>query len=294
MRPGRPGPAPKGRLLIIGGREDKEDEKLILRRLAQLVGEGKLVLMTLASESPREQFERYDGLLRGLGIRHLHHLVVESRADAEAPRALRTLEGADAVFFTGGDQLRITTQIGDTPVFSRVFEIFDGGGTIAGTSAGASVMSETMLVGGGGAGSPRIGGDLQLAPGFGFARDMVIDQHFAERGRIGRLLAIVAQNPRILGIGIDEDTAIDCMPHKGFDVLGAGGVTVIDGSRVTYTNVAEENDGRTLSLADARVHLLSQGDHFDLETRAVKPGAAAPVARSLIDDENDQSEAADE
>lgn len=295
LRPGHPGSRPKGRLLIIGGKEDKEDEKLILRRLVQLVGDGgKLVLMTLASESPREQWERYESMLRRIGIRHLHHLLVESRADAETPRALRTLEGANAVFFTGGDQLRITTLIGDTPVFSRVVEILAGGGTIAGTSAGASVMSETMLVGGAASESPRIGGELHLAPGFGFAHDMVIDQHFAERGRIGRLLAVVAQNPRVLGVGIDEDTAIEVEPFRRFTVLGSGGVTVVDGGEVTYTNVAEENRGRTLTVFGVRTHLLSQGDHFDLSTRRPRQRPAEAVDEIVGIGMEAQAEAADD
>ncbi|HUQ81894.1 MAG TPA: cyanophycinase, partial [Gemmatimonadaceae bacterium] len=199
IRPGDLNLRPKGRLLIIGGHEDKRDGRLILRALARRVGSGRLVVATLASELPAEQWEEYEATMRSVGVRHLHHLKIESRADAESPAAMRVLEGATGVFFTGGDQLRLTTLIGDTPVFSRCYEIFADGGIIAGTSAGASVMSETMIVSGSAAGSPRIGETLQLAPGFGFVKGMVIDQHFAERGRVARLLGVVAQNPRILG-----------------------------------------------------------------------------------------------
>ncbi|HYD54763.1 MAG TPA: cyanophycinase [Gemmatimonadaceae bacterium] len=289
VRPGAPGQNPRGRLLVIGGHEDKEDGRVILRRLAKLVGDGKLVVATLASESPSAMWETYEPTLRALGVRHLHHLRVERREDAHEVRALRVLEDATAVFFTGGDQLRITAQVGDTPVFSRIVEIYLAGGIIAGTSAGASVLSETMLVGGGAEQSHRIGDALQLAPGFGFARDMVIDQHFAERGRIGRLLAVVAQNPRILGVGIDENTAIEVSRGRHLSVLGGGGVTIIDGSRIAYTNVAEADRRRTLTVIDARVHLLSQGDRFDLSTREASSHPA-----EAIDDELGVDAAADD
>ncbi len=268
LRPGDPNLRPKGQLLIVGGHEDKEGDKEILRELANLVGAGKLVVSTIASAEPEDLWNTYEPVFRGLGIRHVHHLHAESRADACSTRCMKILEDATAVFFTGGDQLKITSLIGDTPVFSRIFEIFLEGGTIAGTSAGASVMSETMMVRGNGEESHRVGGDgLQLAPGFGFAKDMVIDQHFAERGRIGRLLGVVGQNPRIIGIGIDENTAILMRPHRDFRVLGEGGVTVLDGRNVTYSNIAEGEAGRTMSVFGVTLHLLGAGDVFDLRKR---------------------------
>jgi cyanophycinase len=267
LRPGDPRLRPKGSLLIIGGHEDKEGDMVVLRELANHVGSGKLVVSTIASSSPGEMWETYETVFRGLGVRHVYHLNVEARADASDVKYMKILEDATAVFFTGGDQLKITSTIGDTPVFSRIFEIFIHGGMIAGTSAGASVMSETMLVGGGGDSSHRIGESLRLAPGFGFAKDMVIDQHFAERGRIGRLLAVVGQNPRIIGIGIDENTAIEMQPHKEFRVLGEGGVTVLDGRNVTYSNIAEAESGDTVSVFGVTLHQLGHGDVFDLRKR---------------------------
>jgi cyanophycinase len=271
----------KGRLLIVGGREDKVGGKVILRALAELVGKGKLVVATLASEKPAAQWAEYEATLRGLGVRHVYHLRVESRADAESPRAISVLERATCVFFTGGDQLRLTSLIGDTPIYSRVYEIFANGGAIAGTSAGASVMSETMIVEGNGDSSPRLGAGLQLAPGFGLAKDMVIDQHFAERGRVGRLVGVVAQNPRILGVGIDENTAIEVEPYRRFRVLGEGSVYIIDGSDVSDSNVATDSRGRALSLFGIRMHLLTQGDAFDLVTRTPTRGPADAVDDAL-------------
>ncbi len=144
---------------------------------------------------------------------------------------------------------------------------------MAGTSAGASVMSETMLVRGSSQESHRIG-DLHMAPGLGLMRDVIIDQHFAERGRIGRLLGAVAQNPRVLGVGIDEDTAI-VVDGDQFTVLGVGAVYIVDGTGVTHSNIAEAQPERTLSMHDVRVHVLSRGDRFNLaERRPNRPGAA--------------------
>jgi len=295
MRPGDPKVRPKGTLLVIGGREDKEGDKLILRALARRVGSGKLVIAPLASEQPEAVWETYEPLMRGLGVQHVYHLRLEDRSDGASVRAMSVLDDATAVFFTGGDQTRITSLLGDTPAFSRIFEIFVEGGTIAGTSAGASVMSETMMVGGDNDASHRIKGGLRLAPGLGFARDMVIDQHFAERGRIGRLLGVVAQNPRIIGIGIDEDTAMELRPAAGFRVIGSGGVTVVNGATVTETNVAEEDPERTLSLFGATLHVLSQGDRFDLRTRTPSMGPASKIDEELgLDEDQRQDTAADD
>jgi cyanophycinase len=173
--------------------------------------------------------------------------------------------GAAGIFFTGGDQLRISSQIGDTPIERMVREIHERGGVVAGTSAGASVMSDTMLVKGTSSESHRIG-DLHMAPGLGLVRNVIIDQHFAERGRFGRLLGAVAQNPRVLGIGIDEDTAI-IVEGGAFRVVGSGAVYIVDGGGVTHSNIAEARPERTLSMYDVRLHVLSSGDAFDLDGR---------------------------
>jgi cyanophycinase len=284
IRPGDPNAsvAAKGALIIIGGHEDKKHEKLILRAVADRVGSGKLVVATVASERPTELFNDYEPIFRNLGVRHVHHLNVESREEAKSEAKVRILDGADAVFFTGGDQLKLTSQLGDSPTYERLREIFFEGGLIAGTSAGASVMCETMMVAGDGNGSNRIGGHLRMAPGFGFMPGVIIDQHFAERGRIGRLVGAVAQNPRILGIGIDEDTAIVAGPKARFRVLGSGAVYVVDGQDVSYTNLSDEETDRTLSVYGIRLHVLSMGDEFDLTRRVAKSHPAQVVEEELV------------
>ena len=275
LRPGRASGSHKGSLIIIGGHEDRSGERRILRAVADRLGkDGKIVVCTVASAEPESLWEEYEAAFRAIGVPHVFRLDVDSREDASSPRAIRILEGATGVFFTGGDQLKITSQVGDTPLYSRVQEIFEQGGVVAGTSAGASAMSETMLVANNGEASYRIKSALLMAPGLGLAQYMVIDQHFSERGRMARLIGAVTQNPRVLGVGIDEDTALILERNREFRVLGAGAVYVVDASKSTYSNFGEEDSDRTLSSFGITVHMLSQGDRFDLYTRTPSPHPA--------------------
>lgn len=265
----RPGP-----LIIIGGREDKEDDRAILKLVAERVQGGKLVIATVASHEPEGYFATYEKAFAGLGVGSLVELYINERVETREEKALSALKDADGVFFTGGDQLRISSQIGDTPVERMILEIHARGGVIAGTSAGASVMSDTMLIRGTSSESHRIG-DLHMAPGMGFIQDVIIDQHFAERGRIGRLLGAVAQNPRVLGVGLDEDTAI-LVEGEHFSVAGSGAVYIVDGGDVTHSNIAWARRECALSMFDVRMHILSNGDCFDLaRRRPVKPGGSS-------------------
>ena len=284
VRPGRAdeNAAARGTLIIIGGHEDKEGEKLILRTVAKYVNGGKLVVATVASEVPGEVWADYEPLFHAMGVKRVEHLDVSSRAEGKSEEKLRILDDATAIFFTGGDQLKITSQLGDTPLYERIRQIYIDGGTIAGTSAGASVVCETMMVSGGSDESHVIGGSLRMAPGFGLIPGVIIDQHFAQRGRIGRLIAAVAQNPRILGIGIDEDTAILCDPDHCFQVLGSGAVYVVDAADVTYSNLTEEATDRLLSTFDLKVHVLSMGDEYDIATRRPSNHPAEEVEEELL------------
>ncbi|HEX7335230.1 MAG TPA: cyanophycinase [Pyrinomonadaceae bacterium] len=255
-------------LVIIGGKEDRVANKIILGEVARRVGSGKLVVSTVAMPTtPDGLFEEYERAFRALGVKHIFKLEINERREATLESKLRILDDATAVFFTGGDQVKITSQIGDTPIFRRIQEIYDAGGTIAGTSAGAAVMCETMLVEGGDRDSSVIDGSVRMAPGLSLISDVIIDQHFMERGRVGRLVGAVAQNPKNLGIGIDEQTAIVVERGNGFYVLGSGAVYVIDGTEVSYSSIADEAKKKTVSIYDVHMHVLSQGDRFDLLTR---------------------------
>jgi cyanophycinase len=256
-----------GTLIIIGGHEERDpkSERVILREVARRVGSGKLVLATVASHQPEGYFEEYQKAFADLEIGELVELYLQDRCEASDADKLKVLDDAAAIFFSGGDQLRITSQIGDTSIESKLRAIYERGGLIAGTSAGASVMSETMLVKGTSKETHRIG-DLHMAPGLGLVRDVIIDQHFAERGRFGRLLGAVAHNPRVLGIGIDEDTAA-VLENGRLQVIGAGAVYIVDGSTASYSNVAEAKADVTLAMHDVLVHVLAAGNSFDLKQR---------------------------
>jgi cyanophycinase len=257
-----------GALIIIGGHEDKHGEKVILRELARRAGpNGKIVVSTVASTEPEVYWEEYQRIFRGLGVHHVYHLDVRDREEAKSERKVRILDDANVIFFTGGDQLKITSRLGDSPIYERMCQIYqEEGGTIAGTSAGASMMCETMLVRGEGESSARLGAALVMAPGLGFLKNAIIDQHFAQRGRIGRLLGAVAHNPRVLGIGIDENTCA-IFENGHFSVLGENAVYVVDGSSASYTNIAELQEDHALAIFDVRLNVLSSGDRFELEER---------------------------
>lgn len=254
-----------GPLIAIGGHEDKDGDRLILKAIAERLNGGRLVVATVASHEPEGYFDTYRDAFGTLGVTDLVELYVDDRAETSDPDHKALIDGAAGIFFTGGDQLRIVSQLGDTPLEKAVRALHARGGLIAGTSAGASAQSETMLVGGSDGESYRIG-ELHMAPGLGLIPGVIIDQHFAERGRIGRLLGAVAHNPRILGIGIDEDSAI-IVEGERFTVIGSGAVTVVDAEHVTHSNIAEAKPQRVLSIHGVTLHALSAGDGFDLARR---------------------------
>ena len=259
---------PKGSLIIIGGHEDKEGDREILQEVAQRArrGSGRIVVVTVASQEPEALADDYRKVFGELGVKRVDVLDIRTRDEAFDQSNVEKLAGAPVIFFTGGDQLRITSQIGDSLVFRCMQEIYLKGGTIVGTSAGAAGMPETMLIGGPGDASHRISA-LSMAPGLGFIRDVVIDSHFAERGRMGRLLGAVAQNPRNLGIGIDEDTAIVVENNDCFRVAGSGAVYVVDGSGISYSSLSEENLDGVVSMDNVKLHVLGKDDQFDLTSR---------------------------
>lgn len=254
-----------GNLIIIGGAEDKDGDREILRKLTDYLDKenGTLLIATIATENPEKSYSKYNSVFSKLGVKNIKSLDVNSRREAFDIENTKLVKEADLLFFTGGDQLRITSILGGTPIYDALKELCNSGGLIAGTSAGASVMSDTMIVTGEDDESPRKC-TLKMSPGLGLVRNIIIDQHFAQRGRIGRLLTGIAQNPEVLGIGIDEDTAI-IVSDKGIaEVVGSGAVYFIDGSSIVYSNVSEQYAEDVLSMFNVKLHVLKEGNRFNL------------------------------
>jgi cyanophycinase len=258
-----------GHLVIIGGGEDKQHDMAILRRFVELSGgpSAKIVVITAASAATDHMWETYERAFADLGVtRHLH-LHLDSRHDANDDDHIRDLGDADGIFMTGGDQKRLLALIGGTKLDAAMHAALKlRGACIGGTSAGASAMSGHMLAQGRAELHPEKG-SVSLGAGLGFLHKVVIDQHFSERQRLSRLLSVVAQNPYLQGIGIDEDTALVVERGVGIEVLGEGAVTIVDG-RSMSTNVAEIANRATPELIDVRLHLLPAGSKYAL------PGAA--------------------
>lgn len=257
-----------GNLIIIGGAEDKEGKKEILKRVCNSIDKDKdiLLIATIATEYPKEAAIKYKKVFSELKVKNIEVLDISDRSDACKKKNIELIKKCSLIFFTGGDQLRITSLIGGTPVYDALRECLINGIYIVGTSAGASVMSDTMIVQGEDDDSPRKC-TLKMAPGLSLIRNVIIDQHFAQRGRIGRLLAGIAENPEVLGIGIDENTGIIVNQEGRIEVIGEGAVYFVDGSNISYTNVSELNCDEILSMHNVILHILTNGDKFDLIKR---------------------------
>jgi cyanophycinase len=259
-----------GNLLIIGGAEDKWGQSSVLKHAIEMCGgtEAKIIVLTTATQKPQEVGEEYRSVFTRLGVHSLDILNIDNRNDANNDSVVQRIGCAGGIFFTGGDQLRITSILGGTRTFRVLADLYSRGIPIIVTSAGASAMSSTMIVDGNGNSAARKC-TLGMSPGLGFLKQVIIDQHFEQRGRLGRLLVGVAQNPSILGIGIDEDTAIKVHSNASFEVVGTNCVTVIDGMTIQKSNVSELNPEEMIALSNVTIHVLPSGSGFDLNTRTV-------------------------
>lgn len=221
------------------------------------------MLATVASGAPEGYVEEYRAAFADLGVGEIIPFHVTTHEEALDPACLAVFDGARGMFFSGGDQRRITETIVGTPVEDRVRAIYEDGGVIAGTSAGASAMSGEMIERGPSGESPAEG-EIRFAPGLNLLPGVVVDQHFSQRGRMGRLMASVAESPAGIGLGIDENTAA-VVEGGRFAVIGAGGVTVVVGGELRPATTARGRE--VMTIIDARVHLLGAEDTFDLERR---------------------------
>lgn len=259
-----------GRLLIIGGAEDKCYGTGVLERFAEMCGDSKarIVVITTATGIPGQAFAEYEQAFRELGIRHIRELPISGRADADSAQSTAALTGATGVFFSGGDQSRLRTLVGSR-VNERLSAGLADGLVVAGTSAGATALGRTMILGGNGAEVATA--TVQTGPGLGLMPRMLIDMHFGERGRLPRLLSAVTLDPDRLGVGIDENTAV-CVQGDTFEVLGSGTVSVVDAQHATVLYGASDPD--PITLFDVRLHLLPAGCLFDLASRSPAIGPA--------------------
>jgi cyanophycinase len=254
-------------LVIIGGAEDRQGDCTILREFVRRSGgvNARIIVMTVATELPREVGEDYMRIFERLGVEDVRIVDTVEREDASSSSYLEAIEKATGVFFTGGNQARITSVLRDTDLHKLLHKRLTEGLVIGGTSAGAAMMPDMMIVEGDSETNPRIE-IVEMEPGMAFLPGVVIDQHFAQRGRIGRLLSAVAQQPVNLGFGIDENTAI-VVTNNQIEVVGEGAITVLDVSGITHTNLGQILKDEDLALCGVKLHILPHGYRFDLASR---------------------------
>ncbi|MGH8138015.1 MAG: cyanophycinase [Steroidobacteraceae bacterium] len=257
----------RGWIVPIGGAENKENDRHILERFVRVSGghDADIVVIPTASRM-HETGSRYESVFTDIGAARVTVMDFDTRRDCQEPGRLQRLEAATGIFFTGGNQLRVTTLLGGTPVAKLIRLRNARGVTVGGTSAGASILSEHMIASGD-EGSAAIAGSVRLAPGLGLTNRFIIDQHFRQRDRLGRLLTALAYNPFAVGIGLDEDTAAFIGPDEVVEVEGSGGVTIVDGSDVSYSSIDGAADGQPVCMLGLRLHVLIAGATFNLNTR---------------------------
>lgn len=274
MSPSKVDPeAGRGHIVAVGGAEEKIQDPRILKRFVEIAGEGlaRIAVIPTASELP-DTGRRYVQIFRELGAQAAVALPFFERHDADRVDLLDQLERATGVFFTGGNQLRIATALGGTPVAKLVRRLNAAGVVVGGTSAGAAILPEHMIAYGASGATPA-GGMVQLTPGLGLTNRVVVDQHFRQRDRLGRLLTALAYNPFAIGLGLDEDTAAFIDGDNVLHVIGSGAVTVVDVSRLGHSSIAEAASGDPICMTNVRLHILPHGARFDLHHREAHPPA---------------------
>ena len=266
---GRTGPSSApGKIVAIGGAEDKTSRSEILRRVLELAPRQspEVAVITTASGIPDEVFPAYLDAFEQLGAAGVHHLNVRDREDARRPEHLVTVERCDVIFMSGGDQLRLTHVLGASPLLTAMRHARARGAVIAGTSAGAAAMSATMIYNGAAADALRKGA-VKMSAGLGFVEGVVIDSHFLERGRFTRLMEVGATNPEYVGLGIGEDAAVIVHDGRVLEAIGNGHVIVVDCTELRTSNVAELSDGEPVAVSNVIMHALTSGFGYDLEQR---------------------------
>jgi len=274
-----PAPIPhgegRGYIIPVGGAEEKIRDPAILARFVDLAGGRHARIAIIPTASTLEDTgERYEAIFNDLGVDRARTFRFDTRADCEREDYLHKLERATGVFLTGGNQLRLSTTLGGTPV-AKVLRARNAEGVpVAGTSAGAAFLSEHMIAFGKEGPSPSAD-KVTLAPGLGLTNRVIVDQHFRQRGRLGRLLAALAYNPFAVGLGLDEDTAAFIGPDDRVEVHGSDAITVVDPSDVEYTSMDSAHEHDPVCIIGVRLHILTEGASFHLTTRTASAPARA-------------------
>jgi len=265
----------RGWIVPIGGAEQKENDARILERFVALCGgdAADIVVIPTASQLP-DTGARYEQIFSELGAGRVTALDFDTRRDTSERNRMQRIEQASGIFFTGGNQLRISTLIGGTPIAQLIRTRNAQGVHVGGTSAGASILSEHMIAFGKEGSSPTAG-SVRLAPGLGLTNRFVIDQHFRQRDRLGRLLAALAYNPFAIGIGLDEDTAAFIRPDNTLEVEGSGAVTVVDAGEMQFSSMDRADEDQPVCLLGLKIHILIAGATFNLHTRRASSGTLA-------------------
>ena len=266
----------RGWIVPIGGAEDKENDRRVLRRFFELCGgEGAEIAVIPTASRLNETGGRYEQLFGGMGARNVSVLDFDTRRDAHERNRISRIEQASGIFITGGNQLRLSTILGGTPVAQAIRARNAHGVPVGGTSAGAGILSAHMIAGGESESATPHANGVRLAPGLGLTNRVVIDQHFRQRDRLGRLLAALAYNPFAIGLGVDEDTAAFIGPDNVIEVEGSGAVTVVDADGLQFSSMAQVEGNAPVCMLGVQLHVLTAGASFNLVTRKAAAGGLA-------------------
>ena len=259
----------RGSLFVVGGKDGRKKDRILLERFVDMCAgsSAHVLVITTASSEPQRHRKEYTAAFRKAGASKVSIFHPARRADADDPALLSALDRAQGVYFSGGGQCKLVKTIRSSKFDARLSERHHEGLLVGGTSAGASALSAVMIAGGHGKRALRLS-SVELSTGLGLLPGVIVDQHFEQRGRLGRLFAAVIRNPAMLGFGVDEATAAEIDPAGRVTVLGAGALTVVDGSELVGASLAgAARQGVSLSFAGIRLHRLGPGWHYDLTTR---------------------------
>nr|WP_298410905.1 cyanophycinase [uncultured Halomonas sp.] len=257
-----------GRIVAIGGAEDKTSDLEVLKRVFALAPEGnnEVAIIATASGIPEQVLPAYQTAFERLGASHIHALDIQDRKQASDPDNVQLINQSGVIFFTGGDQLRLTNVFGGSSTLTAIRERLIAGAVVAGTSAGAAALPSTMIYNGASADALRKG-SVNMTSGLGFIDYLIIDSHFLERGRFSRLMQIGATNPEYLGVGLGEDAGVIVHPNRILEAIGPGHVILIDSRDLASSNIADLSMGEPIAVENMILHAMVSGHGFDIEAR---------------------------